>query len=91
MKELNKYQTIIFDLNFVCNLKVHMVSIVSFVPETFHLMLINEQIYLELQLMQIFQYFHQLYLQQLLITIIKEKNVRRINYQQSIRACVSSS
>jgi hypothetical protein len=51
----------------------------SFVLETFHLMLINEQMYPDLKLMQISRYFYQEYFQQLLITIIKEKNVRRLN------------
>jgi hypothetical protein len=53
-------------------------------------MLINEQMYLDLQLEQIFQYVDQLYFQQLLITIIMKNNVRRIYYEQIIRACVSS-
>jgi len=91
MIELNKYQTIIFDLNFDSNSKEHVVSNDSFALETYYLMLINEQMYLDLLSMQISQYFRQEYFQQFLITIIKEKNVRRIYFQQSIRACVSSS
>ncbi len=73
MIKLNKYQTIIFYLNFDSNLKKHVASNDSSVLETFRLMLINEQMYLGLQWMKIFQYFHQESFQQLLITIIKEK------------------
>lgn len=82
MIKLNKYQTIIFYLNFDSNLKKHVASNDSSVLETFRLMLINEQMYLDRILELIFQYFDQLYLKQLLITIIKEKNVRRINNYQ---------
>jgi hypothetical protein len=75
MIKLNKYQTIRFYLNFDSSSKTHEVPIVSFVPEASHLMLINEQMYLDLQLEQIFQYFHREFFQQLLITIKEETSL----------------